>query len=97
MRCKHSTSQYFADLFTGVILQTYGTGNVPSENTELIDILRKAHKEDNILLLNVTQCWKGTVANVYATGTILNSVGAVSGCVSNQECLLNGVITKRNF
>lgn len=63
-------------------METYGTGNVPSNNTELIEVLKEAHDVHNIVLLNVTQCWKGTVADVYATGAILSSVGAVSGCVS---------------
>lgn len=68
---------------TGVILQTYGTGNVPSKYEELIQIFKEAYEEHNIVIFNVTQCWKGTVAQVYETGAILSKCGAVSGCVSN--------------
>ncbi|VDM17239.1 unnamed protein product [Hydatigera taeniaeformis] len=79
---------FFQPPMQGVILETYGTGNVPSNNTELIEALKEAHDEHNIVLLNVTQCWKGTVANVYATGAILSSVGAVSGCDITTEAAL---------
>ena len=45
-------------------------------------MLKKAHDENGIILYNVTQCWRGTVATVYETGAILDTVGAVSGYVS---------------
>ncbi|VDK39206.1 unnamed protein product [Taenia asiatica] len=79
---------FFQPPMKGVILETYGTGNVPSNNTELIEVLKEAHDVHNIVLLNVTQCWKGTVADVYATGAILSSVGAVSGCDITTEAAL---------
>ncbi|VDD79356.1 unnamed protein product [Mesocestoides corti] len=71
-----------------VILQTYGAGNVPSNYTELIEVLKEAHEKHNIILFNVTQCWRGTVSGVYATGAILNTVGAVSGCDITTEAAL---------
>lgn len=79
---------FFQPPMQGVILETFGTGNIPSNNAELVEALKEAHEVHNIVLLNVTQCWKGTVANVYATGAILSSVGAVSGCDITTEAAL---------
>lgn len=67
----------------GVILQSYGAGNVPSNYQGLIDLFKEATEKHNIVLLNITQCWTGSVSGVYATGAILNTVGAISGCVSS--------------
>ncbi|KAM3173253.1 hypothetical protein ACTXT7_012875 [Hymenolepis weldensis] len=63
-----------------VILQTYGTGNVPSNYEELIQVFKEGYERHKIIMFNVTQCWKGTVAQVYETGAILSKVGAISGC-----------------
>ncbi|CDS35712.1 Ankyrin [Echinococcus multilocularis] len=79
---------FFQPPMQGVILETFGTGNIPSNNAELVEVLKEAHEVHNIVILNVTQCWKGTVANVYATGAILSSVGAVSGCDITTEAAL---------
>uniref|UniRef100_A0A0X3NSJ3 asparaginase n=1 Tax=Schistocephalus solidus TaxID=70667 RepID=A0A0X3NSJ3_SCHSO len=79
---------FFQPPVEGVILQTYGAGNVPSNNQELIEILREASLERKILILNTTQCWRGTVAVVYATGAILNTLGVVSGCDMTPEAAL---------
>ncbi|VDN10882.1 unnamed protein product [Dibothriocephalus latus] len=76
---------FFQPPVEGVILQTYGAGNVPSNNEELIEILREASLDRKILILNTTQCWRGTVLGVYATGAILNTVGVVSGCDMTPE------------
>ncbi len=81
--CYCLKSKYFLFcIILGVILQSYGAGNVPSNYTELMDVFKEANEKHNIVMLNITQCWRGTVLGVYATGAILNTVGAVSGCVS---------------
>lgn len=75
----------------GVILQSFGAGNIPSNRSELMDIFREAHEVHNILILNTTQCWKGTVSGIYATGAILETVGAISGRVSS--CPFPAIVT----
>ncbi|VDL18931.1 unnamed protein product [Hymenolepis diminuta] len=72
----------------GVILQTYGTGNVPSNYEELIQVFKEGYEKHKIIMFNVTQCWKGTVAQVYETGAILSKVGAISGCDITTEAAL---------
>ena len=62
----------------GVVLETYGSGNAPSEDW-FINELRKAIKQ-NIHVINVTQCSGGEVAmGKYETSTLLKKIGVISG------------------
>ncbi|VDO02100.1 unnamed protein product, partial [Rodentolepis nana] len=78
---------FFKPPMKGVILETYGTGNVPSNYMELMEVFKEAYEQHKIIMLNVTQCWKRSVAQVYETGAVLNKVGAISGCVSGSYCI----------
>lgn len=63
----------------GVVLETYGAGNVPDTNRPLIQTLEAASAR-GISLLNVTQCHQGNVSQgAYATGAVLNQAGVVPG------------------
>lgn len=53
----------------GVVLETYGSGNAPNNCPELLDLLRKA-TDSNVVILNCTQCLRGSVSSVYATGKV---------------------------
>ncbi|WP_415032960.1 asparaginase [Azonexus sp.] len=60
-----------------IILQTYGSGNVPDADSALIESLRAA-QEQGVFLVNTTQCWHGQVAQeTYATGSILKKLGVI--------------------
>lgn len=62
----------------GVILETYGSGNAPTEDW-FINELKKAIKKD-IHVINVTQCSGGEVAmGKYETSTALKKIGVISG------------------
>ncbi|XP_066146920.1 60 kDa lysophospholipase-like isoform X2 [Euwallacea fornicatus] len=63
----------------GLILQSYGAGNIPSKTeTGLLRVLEKAiHKE--ILIVNVTQCFRGVVSVAYETGLALDKIGVIPG------------------
>lgn len=62
----------------GVVLETFGSGNAPSE-AWFIDLLREA-LERGIVIVNVTQCSTGHVDMCrYATGRELNQLGIVCG------------------
>lgn len=62
----------------GVVLETFGAGNAPSEQW-FLDILRDAI-ESGIIVLNVTQCAFGRVAmERYQTGKVLEEIGVISG------------------
>nr|CAD7446212.1 unnamed protein product [Timema bartmani] len=51
----------------GVVLQTYGSGNVPSNRKGLLDAFRDAIRR-GVVIINCTQCHHGGVAPLYETG-----------------------------
>ncbi|XP_033104900.1 L-asparaginase-like [Anneissia japonica] len=71
----------------GVVLQTYGAGNGPSDHKELLDEF-KAASDRGVLILNCTQCVKGVVSNSYETGKALIDVGVIPGADINPEAAL---------
>ncbi|XP_061468804.1 60 kDa lysophospholipase-like [Rhineura floridana] len=62
----------------GIVLETYGCGNAPHNCPDLLEELRQA-TERNVVILNCTQCLRGSVASTYATGQDLAHVGVISG------------------
>lgn len=62
----------------GIVLETFGSGNAPTEFW-FINTLQKAI-ERGVKIVNVTQCWGGTVdMGKYETGTALKHIGVISG------------------
>ena len=62
----------------GIILETYGSGNAPTEEW-FIQILKKAIKS-GLHVVNVTQCSGGSVnMGQYETSTQLKKIGVISG------------------
>ena len=55
----------------GVVLQTYGAGNVPDQETNsyLFEEL-KAACERGVVIVNCTQCTSGVVTELYAGGIV---------------------------
>lgn len=63
----------------GLVLYSYGVGNPPSFEGELLSALTAAN-ERGVALLNVTQCAQGEVVQgAYATGAALNKAGVIAG------------------
>ncbi len=63
----------------GLILQSYGVGNVPAEYEGLVDALAEA-SERGVIIVNVSQCLEGDVdQGKYAVGAALNEAGVISG------------------
>nr|CAH8853464.1 unnamed protein product [Trichobilharzia regenti] len=71
----------------GIVLRTYGAGNVPSSRQDLLDALKEA-SERGVLIVNVTQCWRGGVKAIYTTGLILNEYGVTPGYDMTTEAAL---------
>ena len=70
----------------GVVIQAFGEGNGPTDNTEVMAALEEAN-DRGVVIVASTQCWMGTVdVNAYATG--LARVGAVSGYDMTPEAAL---------
>ncbi len=62
----------------GIVLETYGSGNAPTEEW-FINLLTKAIK-NGLHIINVTQCSGGTVSmGDYETSVILKKIGVISG------------------
>lgn len=62
----------------GLILQTYGVGNAPQGDRELIAALERAANR-GLVLFNTTQCLVGSVIQeTYATGAALAGIGVIS-------------------
>lgn len=51
------------------MLETYGSGNAPNNREDLLEELKKA-AERKVVILNCTQCLRGSVKTVYATGQV---------------------------
>jgi len=71
----------------GIILQTYGSGNIPSSRTDLIEELRMA-SANGVLIINTTQCCHGSVSAIYETGAALSQAGVISGADMTPEAAL---------
>jgi L-asparaginase len=62
----------------GIVLETYGSGNAPTEEW-FISLLRKAIKS-GLNIVNVTQCSGGSVSmGHYETSITLKKIGVISG------------------
>ncbi len=63
----------------GVVLETFGSGNIPSYNNALLPIIEKAYQCGTIIVV-CSQCVRGTVSlGAYATSKALQDVDAVNG------------------
>ena len=62
----------------GIILETYGSGNAPTEEW-ILQTLKTAIK-NGLHIINVTQCSGGSVSmGQYETSTMLKEIGVISG------------------
>jgi L-asparaginase len=72
----------------GLVLETYGTGNGPTNDGRFLDVL-KAAADRGVVIVNVTQCLRGTVdLTKYETGTRLADAGVISGYDMTAEAAL---------
>jgi lysophospholipase len=70
----------------GVILETYGAGNTP-DRPELMKALAEASNR-GVVIVNCTQCRKGSVSSLYATAKGLIDANVVPGGDMTPECAL---------
>lgn len=73
----------------GLVLETFGAGNAPDTRKEFLSILKQA-VDRGVIIVNITQCGKGTVEAAYKTGRVLQDVGIISGA----DMTLEGALTK---
>ena len=73
----------FEDIMTeklsGIVLETFGAGNIPMGNGDLLPIIKKAFSSGTVITV-CSQCPSGTVSlGAYETSSRLKTAGAVSG------------------
>ncbi|KAI4485299.1 hypothetical protein M0804_006804 [Polistes exclamans] len=71
----------------GVVLQTYGSGNVPSNRDDIFSEFRAA-TERGVIIINITQCTTGCVSGTYKAGKLLEETGVISGFDMTPEAAL---------
>ncbi|KAM6917739.1 60 kDa lysophospholipase isoform 2-T2 [Lycodopsis pacificus] len=72
----------------GVVLETYGSGNAPDNRPDLLEELKKA-TDSGVIIMNCTQCLRGTVSASYATGRVLTDAGLIAGGDMTPEAALS--------
>ncbi len=71
--------QIITEKLRGVVLETFGAGNVPNYCSALTNIIQKAYENGTIVVV-CSQCPTGTVSlGTYAASSCLKRAGAVSG------------------
>lgn len=76
----------------GLVLETYGMGNGPSDSADLMDILAEAGGR-GVVMVNCTQCQRGTVdQGKYQAGSALARCDVVSGADMTAEAALAKLI-----
>ncbi|MDR2920405.1 MAG: asparaginase [Tannerella sp.] len=77
-------SMFAIEQVRGIVLQTYGAGNAPTEDW-FINIIKET-VERRVPVVNVTQCHSGSVAmDMYETGYRMQKAGVTSGLDSTLE------------
>lgn len=71
----------------GVVLQTFGAGNIPCNRQDLTDTLKEA-TDRGVIIVNCTQCITGSVAEIYETGRHLIDCGVINGFDMTPEAAL---------
>ena len=82
----------FASIMTeklrGIVLETFGAGNVPGDRDALLPIIRRAFAHGTVLTV-CSQCPQGAVSlGAYETSSALKQAGAVSGRDMTTEAAL---------
>ncbi|CAG8542003.1 3537_t:CDS:10 [Ambispora gerdemannii] len=78
---------FLAPPIEGIVLETYGAGNAPDTREDLMKAFTEA-SERGVIIVNCSQCKKGLVTDLYATGKALNKAGVVPGSDMTAECAL---------
>ncbi|ORX82603.1 asparaginase-domain-containing protein, partial [Anaeromyces robustus] len=82
-----TVKSFLSSSVEGIILESYGAGNAPDKRKDILQAFKEA-TEKGIIIVNCTQCTKGSVSDIYATGKVLTDAGLISGKDMTTECAL---------
>ncbi|XP_045452905.1 L-asparaginase [Melitaea cinxia] len=72
----------------GVVLESYGAGNIPSNRDDVFNEIAAAVKR-GVIFVNITQCTRGSVVTpLYETGRLIAKCGVISGYDMTPEAAL---------
>ncbi|XP_026743024.1 uncharacterized protein LOC113504784 isoform X1 [Trichoplusia ni] len=71
----------------GLVIETYGAGNIPTNRPDLIEVIASAVKR-GVIIVNITQCATGAVVALYAAGQAIAKAGVISGFDMTPEAAL---------
>lgn len=70
-------AEIMSESLKGIVLESFGAGNIPDSADAILPIVRKAHENGTVLVI-CSQCMKGSVTlGAYETSSALKSAGAV--------------------
>ncbi len=71
--------EIMTETLSGIVLETFGAGNIPGDGNDLLPIIKKAFASGAVITV-CSQCPSGTVIlGAYETSSSLKAAGAVSG------------------
>ncbi|KAJ2131929.1 hypothetical protein GGF48_001262 [Coemansia sp. RSA 921] len=82
-----SVRAFLAPPIQGMVLETFGAGNAPDAKPEILEALADA-SDRGVVIVNVTQCQRGNVSDLYATARGLTRAKVVPGRDMTSECAL---------
>lgn len=65
----HKVRAFLQPPMEGIVLETYGSGNAPNNRMDLLSEFKKA-TDRGVIIINCTQCLRGSVTTSYATGKV---------------------------
>ncbi|XP_033216963.1 L-asparaginase 1-like isoform X2 [Belonocnema kinseyi] len=71
----------------GVVLQSYGAGNIPSNREDIVSAI-KAATDRGVIVVNITQCPTGSISCIYEAGQVLTDAGVIAGYDMTPEAAL---------
>jgi lysophospholipase len=78
---------FLSPLIKGVVLETYGSGNAPTNRPDILGLLTEAC-DRGVVIVNCSQCKRATVTAIYETGIALLNCGIIPGNDMTPECAL---------
>lgn len=86
-----TVASFLSPAVRGIVLETFGVGNAPSNRPDLLKLFSDASSTRNVVIVNVTQCLKGQVhSDIYDTGRQLIEAGVVPG----RDLTIEAALTK---